>query len=136
VSASGAADVILTPGQTFALTVKFAPAKAGAVSGSVTVASNASNSPVTIAVSGDGVAPPSTYSVNLRWAPSASSGVSGYDVYRSTVSGGPYTQIGSASTVDYTDSSVRANTEYFYVVTSVDAGVQSGYSGQIAVSVP
>jgi hypothetical protein len=136
VSASGAADVILTPGQTIALTVKFAPAKAGAVSGSVTVASNASNSPVTVAVSGDGVAPPSTYSVNLRWAPSASSGVSGYEVYRSTVSGGPYTQIGSASTVDYTDSSVRANTEYFYVVTSVDAGVQSGYSGQIAVSVP
>jgi Abnormal spindle-like microcephaly-assoc'd, ASPM-SPD-2-Hydin len=136
ISASGAADVILGPGQTTALTVKFAPTKAGAVTGSVTVASNASNSPVTIAVSGGGVAPPSTYSVNLSWAPSASSGVSGYDVYRSTVSGGPYTEIGSASTVDYTDSSVQANTEYFYVITSVDAGVQSGYSSQIAVSIP
>ena len=136
ISASGAADVILSPGQATALTVKFAPTKAGAVTGSVTVASNASNSPVTIAVSGGGVAPPSTYSVNLSWAPSASSGVSRYDVYRSTVSGGPYTQIGSASTVDYTDSSVQANTEYFYVITSVDAGVQSGYSSQIAVSIP
>jgi len=136
VSASGGADVILSPGQATALSVKFAPAKAGAVTGSVTVASNASNSPVTIAVSGDGVAPPSTYSVSLSWAPSASSGVSGYDVYRSTVSGGPYTQIGSASTVDYKDSSVQANTEYFYVITSVDAGVQSGYSSQIAVSIP
>jgi hypothetical protein len=136
VSASGGADVILSPGQATAVSVKFAPTKAGAVTGSVTVASNASNSPVTIAVSGDGVAPPSTYSVNLRWAPSASSGVSGYDVYRSTVSGGPYTQIGSASAVDYTDSSVRADTEYFYVITSVGAGVQSGYSSQIAVSIP
>jgi Abnormal spindle-like microcephaly-assoc'd, ASPM-SPD-2-Hydin len=136
VSTSGAADVTLTPGQATALTVKFAPTKAGAVTGSVTVASNASNYPVTIAVAGDGVAAPSTYSVNLSWAPSASSGVSGYDVYRSTVSGGPYTQVGSASTVDYTDSSVQANTEYFYVVTSVDAGVQSAYSSQVAVSVP
>jgi Abnormal spindle-like microcephaly-assoc'd, ASPM-SPD-2-Hydin len=136
VSASGAADVILSPGQATALTVKFAPPKAGAVTGSVTVAGNASNSPITIAVSGDGVAPPSTYSVNLSWTPSASSGVSGYDVYRATVTGGPYTQIGSSPTVDYTDSSVQANTEYFYVVTSVDAGRQSGYSSQIAVSVP
>jgi hypothetical protein len=136
ISASGAAGVILSPGQTTALTVKFAPTKAGAVTGSVTVAGNASNSPITIAVSGDGVAAPSTYSVNLSWTPSASSGVSGYDVYRSTVSGGPYTQVGNSSTVDYTDSSVHANTEYFYVVTSVDTGVQSGYSSQIAVSVP
>jgi hypothetical protein len=136
ISASGAADVILSPGQATTLTVKFAPTKAGAVTGSVTVAGNASNSPVTIAVSGDGVAPPSTYSVNLSWTPSASSGVSGYDVYRGTVSGGPYTRIGSSSTVDYTDSSVQANTEYFYVVTSVDAGLQSAYSSQIAVSVP
>ena len=138
VSASGAANVILSPGQATAVSVKFAPTKAGAVAGSVAVASNASNSPITIAVSGDGVAAPtpSTHSVNLSWTPSASSGVSGYDVYRSTVSGGPYTKIGSASTVDYTDASVQANTEYFYVVTSVDAGVQSGYSGQIAVSVP
>jgi Abnormal spindle-like microcephaly-assoc'd, ASPM-SPD-2-Hydin len=136
VSASGAANVILSPGQATAVSVKFAPTKAGAVTGSVTVAGNASNSPITIAVSGDGVAAPSTYSVNLSWTPSASSGVSGYDVYRSTVSGGPYTRIGSASTVDYTDASVQAHTEYFYVVTSVEAGVQSGYSGQIAVSVP
>jgi hypothetical protein len=136
VSAGGAADVILGPGQATALTVKFAPTKAGAVSGSVTVAGNASNSPITIAVPGDGVAAPSTYSVNLSWTPSASSGVSGYDVYRSAASGGPYAQIGSSSTVDYTDSSVHANTEYFCVVTSVDAGVQSGYSSPIAVSVP
>jgi hypothetical protein len=137
VSASGAADVILNPGQATPITVKFTPTKAGAVAGGVTVAGTASNFPMTIAVSGDGVAAATaSYSVNLRWAPSASSGVSGYDVYRSTVSGGPYAKIGSASTVDYTDSSVQANTEYYYVVTSVEAGVQSNYSSQIAVSVP
>jgi hypothetical protein len=139
VSASGGTNVILSPGQATPVTVKFAPTAAGAISGSVKVASNAAGSPLTIAVTGDGVtAPTQSYSVNLSWAPSTSSGVTGYDVFRSTVSGGPYTQIGtsSASSPDYTDSSVQANTEYFYVVTSVDGSTQSAYSSQISVSIP
>jgi Abnormal spindle-like microcephaly-assoc'd, ASPM-SPD-2-Hydin len=137
VSTSGAANVILAPGQATTLTVKFAPTKAGAVSGNITVASNATNSPITIAVSGDGVAA-AAHTVTLNWAKSASSTVTGYDVYRGTVSGGPYTQIGSTSSsvLDFSDTSVQANVEYFYVVTSVASGEQSGYSSQVAVSVP
>jgi len=46
---------MLTPGQSVTLTVAFAPTVAGAVSGSVTVASNASNSPATVTLSGSGV---------------------------------------------------------------------------------
>jgi hypothetical protein len=54
--ASGvSANTMLTPGQSVTLTVVFAPTVAGAVSGSVTVASNASNSPATVALSGSGV---------------------------------------------------------------------------------
>ena len=51
---------ILSPGQSAALHVAFAPTVAGALSGSVSVASNATNSPATIAVSGTGIslAPP------------------------------------------------------------------------------
>jgi len=137
VSSSGGTNVVLSPGQATSLTLKFAPAKAGAVSGNVTVASNASNSPLNIAVSGDGVAA-AAHTVTLNWAKSSSSSVTGYDVYRGTVSGGPYTQIGSttASVLDFSDTSVQNNVEYFYVVTSVAAGEQSTYSSQVAVSVP
>ncbi len=46
---------MLTPGQSVTLTVAFAPTVAGAVSGSAAVASNASNSPATITLSGSGV---------------------------------------------------------------------------------
>jgi len=56
-TASGvSANTTLTPGQAATLSVAFAPTVAGSASGSVSVASNASNSPATIALSGSGVA--------------------------------------------------------------------------------
>jgi hypothetical protein len=129
--------VILSAGQATTLTLKFAPTKAGAVNGNVTVASNATNSPINIAVTGDGVAA-AAHTVSLDWAKSSSASVTGYDVFRGTVSGGPYTEIGStsAAVLDYNDATVQANVEYFYVVTSVAGSEQSGYSTQVAVSVP
>src|SRR5438270_1353031 len=55
-SASGVgSNATLTPGQTTTLNVTFAPTAAGSVTGSVSVASNASNSPATISLSGSGV---------------------------------------------------------------------------------
>lgn len=119
-------------------TVKFAPAAAGAASGTLTFTSNASNSPGTQAMSGTGAAP-SPHSVDLTWTSSASSGVAGYNVYRGTASGGPYTKITSALNLDnsFTDSNVTAGTTYFYVVTAVDgSGVESGYSNQAQAVVP
>ena len=46
---------VLAPGQTAALNVTFAPTSTGSVTGSVTVASNATNSPATISMTGTGV---------------------------------------------------------------------------------
>src|SRR5438034_7667626 len=55
--ASGvSANTTLAPCQTATLNVVFAPTAAGSVSGSVSVASNAGNSPATISLSGSGVA--------------------------------------------------------------------------------
>ena len=69
------------------MNVTFAPSATGGVTGSVTVTSNASNSPVSISLSGTGVP---AHSATLNWTASTST-VIGYDVYRGTVSGGPYT---------------------------------------------
>lgn len=48
--------LIIAPGETVTLHVTFTPAEAGVVTGSVTVTSNASNSPVSISLSGTGQA--------------------------------------------------------------------------------
>jgi hypothetical protein len=58
-SASGiSSGQVVSPGQTATLRVTFAPASAGSSSGSVTITSNASNSPTTVSLTGSGVAPP------------------------------------------------------------------------------
>jgi len=62
--------------------------------GSVTIASDAGNSPLTISTSGIG-ATTSTHAALLSWDTSTSV-VSGYNVYRGTLSGGPYTQLNPA----------------------------------------
>ncbi len=55
-TASGVSNgQIVTPGQVVTLNVTFAPAGSGSITGNVTVASNASNSPTTISLSGTGV---------------------------------------------------------------------------------
>ena len=61
--------------------------------------------------------------VKLQWQPSSSTGVIGYYVYRSTVSGGPYTKVvGSpVAGTSYPNSNVISGTEYYYVVTAVNA---------------
>jgi hypothetical protein len=55
-NASGvSAGTLLTPGETATLNVIFAPAAAGSVTGSVTTASNATNTPTVTSLSGTGV---------------------------------------------------------------------------------
>ena len=128
---------ILTPGQTATLNVTFAPAGTGLIPGSVTVTSNATNSPASITLSGTGVQPV-PHSVTLTWTASTST-VSGYNAYRSTVSGGPYTKLNSTpiAATTYVDSTVQAAQTYFYVVTSVDSsGVESADSTEVSATVP
>jgi hypothetical protein len=137
-NASGVSGgLILTPGQTAALTATFTPSAAGSMTGNVAVASNATNSPDAIALSGTGVAMVS-HSAFLSWTASTST-VVGYNVYSSTTSGGPYTPLTSSPSVgtSYTDSTVQAGLTYYYVVTAVASGnVESVFSNEISGIIP
>jgi ASPM-SPD-2-Hydin domain-containing protein/immunoglobulin I-set domain protein/Ig-like domain-containing protein len=131
------AGLIVTPGQTVTLNVTFAPAATGSVTGSVSVVSNASNSPASITLSGAGVQPIS-HSATLTWTASTST-VIGYNVYRGTVSGGPYTKINSLvdATTTFTDTTVHAGQTYYWVVTAVDSSnFESPYSNEVSATVP
>jgi Abnormal spindle-like microcephaly-assoc'd, ASPM-SPD-2-Hydin/Protein of unknown function (DUF1573) len=132
------AGTILTANQTATLTVTFDPSSPGAASGTVTVASNATNSPISVSVSGTGVQSSSS-SVLLSWTASTSSGVVGYNVYRGTTSGS-YSEISSSvSGTTYTDTTVQSgqNITYYYVVTAVNSsGEESTDSNQASVTVP
>lgn len=133
-SASGiTSGLILSANQSATLTVDFAPSGLGNASGSITIASNATNGPSTISLSGE------SHTVLLSWAASTSTGVTGYYVYRGTQSG-QYTKINATAldaSTEFTDSTVQAATTYYYVVTAVDAsGAESTYSNPTTVSVP
>ena len=131
------AGLILAPGQSATLDAAFSPVSAGSSSGSVTVESNATNSPATIALSGAGMQT-SAHFVALTWVPSTSA-VAGYNVYRSEASGGPYSKLDSnfVAADSYTDSSVQAGLTYYYVVTSVmSSGIESADSVQTSATIP
>jgi fibronectin type 3 domain-containing protein len=74
--------------------------------------------------------------VTLNWTASVSPGVTAYNVYRSTQNGSGYTKIANTSQVTYVDASVTSGATYYYVVTAIDAGVESGYSNQAIAVVP
>jgi fibronectin type 3 domain-containing protein len=138
-SASGVSNgEVLAPNQSVTVTVTFAPGTAGAVSGNVSIASDATNSPATINVSGTGVSV-TPHTVALTWTASTST-VSGYNVYRGTTSNGPYTTKLNSSLVtsdQYTDSTVVSGQTYYYVVTSVDSNnVESADSNQATAVIP
>jgi hypothetical protein len=133
-SASGVTSgLIISPSQTVTLTITFAPTALGSASGSVSIASNATNSPTTISLSGE------SHTVLLSWTASTSSGVTGYYIYRAT-SSGSYTKLNSSSpvsTTQYTDTTVQAATSYSYEVAAVDSsGVESSPSSPTTVNVP
>ena len=128
---------ILAPGQTAALSVTFTPSATGSVTGSVTVASNATNSPAKVTLSGTG-APAVSHSATLNWVASTSA-VAGYNIYRSNVSGGTYTKLNSQliTSPQYTDSTVLAAQTYYYVVTSeTSGGVESVFSNEATAIIP
>ena len=138
-SASGVtANEVLTPNQAVTVTVTFAPGTAGAMTGSVSISSNATNSPATISVSGTGVAT-TPHTIGLNWSPSTST-VSGYNVYRGTTPNGPYpTKLNPSllTTEQYSDSTVVSGQTYYYVVTAVDSNnVESVDSNQATAIVP
>ena len=137
ISASGIyVGLVLTPGQQALLNVTFAPVATMGVTGNVTVTSDATNSPTSIAVSGSGLQPTS-HSVDLTW--NASMGAVGYNVYRGTVSGGLYTLLTGApiTTTSFTDTNVQSGQAYYYVVTALNSnGVESTFSNTAPATIP
>jgi hypothetical protein len=137
-SASGVSPgLTLTPGQVATLDLTFSPQASATLTGTVTVASDATDSPATISLSGTGVQAAS-HSVALQWTASTSA-VTGYNVYRSGVSGGPYSKLNSSedSATSYTDNNVRAAQTYYYVVTSESLqNTESAYSNQVSATIP
>ena len=139
-TASGVSNgTILTAGQSVTLTITFDPTSAGAVTGaSVQIASNATNSPATIALSGTGQTT-SSHSVTLSWTASTTGTVSGYNIFRATTSGGYGTTPLNSSPVPgttYTDTTVAAGQTYFYVATAVGSGVSSIDSNEVPATIP
>jgi len=136
-NAGGAAGLILSPGQSTAVNVTFTPSTNGAASGSVSVSSNATNSPAKIGLTGTGVTPV-VHSVSLSWSDGDTT-ITGYNAYVASVSGGPYSRLTSSPVAgsSYVDSSVQSGRTYYYVVTALDATNQeSTYSSEIAAIVP
>ena len=71
--------------------------------------------------------------VHLAW--NAVTGASSYNIYRSTTTGGPYTRQNDSPVMSpfYSDDNVDAGMTYFYVVTAVGSGNESGYSNELKV---
>ena len=128
----------LSPGETVTFSLTLTPTAAGSVNGNVALASDASNSPTVVSLTGNGIDAVTSKVVDLLWDPSISV-VDGYNVYRSTVSGGPYTKMNATLVLQSTfaDDTAQAGETYFYVVVAVDAdGVQSRHSNEAQASIP
>jgi Abnormal spindle-like microcephaly-assoc'd, ASPM-SPD-2-Hydin len=121
--------VTIPAGNNVQFTLAFTPQATGAASGTVSFASNASNSPM-LSLSGTGTPMP-IHSVSLSWTASTSPDVIGYNIYRGTASAGPYSKINSSlnAGTTYTDNSVADGQTYYYVSTAVNSNNQeSAYS--------
>jgi fibronectin type 3 domain-containing protein len=76
------------------------------------------------------VATSGTGQIALGWA--ALSGATSYNVKRATVSGGPYSVIANPSGDTFTDSTVSPGVNYYYVVSALNGGGESGNSGAVS----
>jgi hypothetical protein len=136
---TSSAGLTLDPTQSETYTVNFDPKAAGSLTGTLTITSNAPNSPMKIALAGTGVAASTaSHTVALSWDASTSS-VKGYFVYRSSKPSGPFTQLNSAveTSPSYSDGTVSNGQVYYYYVTAVDtSNIQSADSNEVTVTIP
>ncbi len=136
-TASGGLNVTLTPNQSVTVDVSFNPTGPGAVTGSLSISSNAKNSLIQLGLSGTAVAEVVTHKVALNWQPSTSV-VIGYFVYRGPAASSLSKLTGSLDpSPSYTDTSVVGGQTYVYAVTSVDSSnVESAQSSPLSVTIP
>jgi len=69
--------------------------------------------------------------IKLTWTQSTGPGITQNKVYRSTTGpGGPYTlRTTLSATTTYTDTGLTSGASYYYVVTAVNSGGESPFSG-------
>lgn len=123
-------------GQSQPYTVTYTPQDSGNSTGVATFVSDASNSPTTQSLTGNGTAPPH-HNVDLSW--NTSRDAVGYNVYRGGVSGGPYSKINTApqAGTEYEDDLVSPGQTYYYVATAVGGnGEESVYSNEAQALIP
>jgi hypothetical protein len=134
--AGGSLPLTIPAGQSMSLNVAFTPTSGGTISGSLSFASNASNSQALQSLTGIGSV--TQHSVNLWW--NASTDVTGYNVYRSTSATGGYAKINSTlePNTAYTDSTVVSGQAYYYEATAVNSsGQESALSTPpVAATIP
>jgi hypothetical protein len=136
-TAGGASGLIVSPSQSTTVHATFTPFTIGSYTGSLTITSNAQNSPAKIVMSGTGVAS-STHSVALSWIASTSV-VAGYNVYVSSSSSGPYSLLNSSPvpTTNYVDTNVLSGDTYYFRITSVSSSYQeSTPSASVQATIP
>ena len=126
----------LPAGQSANVNVVFEPPASGTYTGSVSITSDADNSPV-VALTGTALQPPD-HLADLTWTQSTGD-VIGYNVYRGSQSGGPYTLLNSSmiDATSYTDTTVLSGGTYYYIITSVDSsGNESLNSNETLAVIP
>jgi hypothetical protein len=137
-TASGSVSgLIVSPSQSTVVKAAFTPFTLGNFTGSLTVTSNATNSPATLALYGTGVST-ATHSVTLSWN-SSSSVIAGYNIYVSSSSSGPYSLLNSSPvpTTSYVDANVQSGDTYYFRITSVSTSYQeSAPSTTVQATIP
>lgn len=139
------APITLAAGQTVSLNAKFTPTATGTAEGTLSLASNSSDSPTVIQLHGNGYK--KKHSVGLAWDPPPSAGqvtVNGYIIYRAEASssgcdGVTYSPVGSTSGVastTFTDRTVQGGYTYCYQVTAMLSGQESSPSNVVEATVP
>jgi hypothetical protein len=134
-SASGISNgTTLMPGQSATLTATFAPTSPGLINdASVSIASNAADSTLSIGLSGNGL----NYVV-LTWGPSPTGNVA-YNVFRGTTPGGEGPtpiNLFPLTTLSYIDTDVFAGGDYYYVVVAQNSGGNSAPSNEVLAQIP
>jgi hypothetical protein len=136
--------VTIPAGQSANYTVTFTPTASGAASTTASFASNASNAPTGVALTGTATPAPA-YTVDLSWTASTTTEISGYYIYRalynpSTSTCGTYSKLNPSLPdvlTTYTDTNVTDGDTYCYEVTAVNSSnVESTDSNMAAAIIP
>lgn len=119
-------DSGLTPGTTYYYVVSAAVAGAESANSAQAAATITPAVPTGLGATATG------NQISLTWT--GSLGAASYNVMRSTTSGSGYVTVGSPAGSNFTDSGLANGTTYYYVVSAVNAGGQSGNSTEASAT--